>query len=82
MAGKVRWHSAQAPGTFLLPGSHHLLATCTSSPTTGLNSTAKECEGTLREESGGWGHCWAPRCRGYVPICSLGGSQTRKLAEP
>lgn len=27
MAGKVQWHPAQAPGTFFLLGSHHLLAT-------------------------------------------------------
>lgn len=68
MAGKVRWHPAQAPGTFLLPGTHHLLATCTSSPTIGLNSTAKEYkvvtrQGTLKKGCGGRGHCWAPRCR-------------------
>lgn len=48
MAGKVRWHPAQAPGTFLLPGSHHLLATRSSSPTTGLDPAARQCEVVTR----------------------------------
>lgn len=73
MAGKVRWHLAQAPGTFFLPGSPHLLAT--SSPTTGLNSTVKECEvvtrqGTLRNGSREWGHLLGTSLQGLCPSLS------------
>lgn len=71
MAGKVQWHPAQAPGTFLLAGSHHLLATRPSSPTTGLDPATRQCEvvtrhGTLRK-----GRIWGMRTLRWVPPCYL-----------
>lgn len=69
MAGKVRWHPAQAPGTFLLPGSHHLLATRSSSPTTGLDPAARQCEVVTRHGTPRKGRIWGMRTLRWAPPC-------------